>query len=457
MTECIARERLDFHPQTQIDVVADGPELSSDAGLLILRHLDEQLDLTHGFSKLVPDERDPSRVVHTRHEQVRQRVLQIAMGYEDCNDATKLRHDPMFKLVHEQLPNDSRSLSSQSSLSRFENAVSPQAIRAMMRYLERTYVESLPEDTELVILDIDPTDDPTHGHQELSCFNGYYDQHMYSPNLVIDGVSGELITALLRGGKAAASRGARSILGRVIRRLKERFPDVHICVRGDAHFGIPRVMRFLDGLNEELGSIDYLLGIQTNKALQRKLGEELPKVVKRRCEDTGRAARLFAEFEYRTRRSWIRSRRIIAKAEHLPKGANHRFVVTSFEGFPPEFLYRAYCGRGQCENHIKDFKRALFADRLSCHKFFANFFRLLLHVLAYRLMMALRNALKDIQPSMAHHQFDTLRLRLLKVAAVVTQSVRRVLIRLPRSFPLAHIFCQLLVWRPSERLVHNPG
>ena len=443
MTECIAPIRV-FRPrQLPLLVEFDAPEISSDAGWVLLRQLDERLGVTAGFAACLRDQRKAGRVRHSRCEQVRQRVFQIAAGYEDCNDADRLRQDPLLKTVCERTPHDAEGLSSQPTLSRLENSADGPTLRRLLRHHETRYVASLPVDQEVVILDIDSTADATYGAQQLSFFNAHYDEHIYHPLLVFDGETGELITARLRPGNAGASRGAAGILRRVIRKIRRRCPQAQIVVRGDAGFCVPKLLRVLDRLNTTLGGVDYLLGMAKNSRLLRQLEptQELAREVSNRRG--GETVARFTSFAYAAR-SWKRTRRLIGKAEHSRLGANPRFVVTSIEEFDSETLYRAYGQRGRCELYIKDFKNALQADRLSCSAFRANFFRLLLHAAAYQLMQALRREVASEAPTLGRAQFDTLRLRLLKVAALVHQNTRRIRIQLPRAYPQAAAFRNLL-------------
>jgi len=438
-TEC-NQTKFRFHPDFDIDVRADAPKLSSDGGLLLLRQADEWTGTCRWFAGCLSDERDGKRIQHSRQEQVWQRVYQIAMGYEDCNDSQELRHDPMFKTVCDRRPeDDADALSSQPTLSRFENAVSGRTLNLLRQRLEETYVAGLPADTQVVVLDIDSTDDETHGRQQLTFFHGFYDQHMYHPLLVFDGESGELVSALLRPGNAHAARSATSLLRGIIRRIKARFPQAQVVVRADAGYCLPRLLEALEELGRELGDVDYVIGIAKNPRLLA-IAEGTMEQARRWHEESGKHVRHFSTCRYAAE-TWRRERHVVIKAEHGERGANPRFVVTTLDEFPPQLIYdRGYCGRGQSENFIKDFKNALAADRLSCGLFKANFFRLLLHAAAYRLMRAVRAAAAVVVPELGRVQFDTLRLRLLKVAAHVTQSVRRILIRLPRAFPFAAAF-----------------
>jgi hypothetical protein len=432
-----------------IEVAADASRTSSDGGLLLLRQADEKLGLSERWASAIPDEREASRVAHTRLEQVRQRVFQIAMGYEDCNDADQLRDDPVLKAACDRLPNG-QALSAQPTLSRFENAIDARAIKTLINDLEQSYVDELPADTSLVVLDIDGTDDETHGNQQLTFFHGFYDHHMYHPLLVFDGDSGQLVSAILRPGNAHAARGAMCVLTRVIRRIKARFPSAQILVRADSGFCMPRILDRLEALNCELGDVDFSLGIAKNPRLLAMAAPAMAEA-ERRHEETGRHIRHFTTIRYAAT-TWRHKRHVVVKAEHHIRGPNPRFVITSLDEFDAGQIYDVvYCARGQAENYIKDLKNALKADRLSCSSFFANFFRLLLHAAAYRLMHQLRVAAQAVAPALARRQFDTLRTHLLKVAAHVKQTVRRIRVRLPRVFPLARAFQDIARYLQATR------
>lgn len=438
-TECTPQLTLPCHPQLPIVVQFDAPEISTDSGVLLQRLLDDELGLTAGFSACLPDDRDPSRVEHDRQEQTRQRIFQIVQGYEDCNDADRLRHDPLFKSACDRLPLDG-GLSSQPTLSRYENAADRRALFCLVNWFESSYVEALSPGTDVVILDIDSTDDETHGQQQFSFFHGYYDHSMYHPLLVYDGLSGNLITTILRPGNHHANRNALGTLRRVIRKIRKRCPRACIVVRGDSAFCSPKILAGLEKLDRKYGNIDYLFGIAKNKRLAQELE---PTMEKARARQTGDEKETqYTQFLYAAG-SWGRKRRIIGKAEITSLGENPRYLVTSIEGFEPEMIYRGYCERGRCELWIKEFKNALKGDRLSCSRFTANFFRLLLHATAYRLMHALRERIQPLSFELGKSQFDTLRLKILRVAAQVTQTTRRILVRLPRAFPEADLFRQI--------------
>lgn len=442
-TACIPQFELDFQSRP-IKVVCDAPDLSSDGGVLLLRQLDERLGLTASLGPLLPEGRARGRIHHSRLEQLRQRVYQISLGYEDCNDANWLRNDAALRLACDA---EGDPLSSQPTLSRFENTVTGRELNQLWRDFERQYVEGLDAAETLVVLDIDSTDDPTHGAQQLSLFHGFYNQHMLHPLLVFDAQSGQLITALLRPGRAHAAKGATTLLTRLIRAIRTRCPHASILVRGDSAFAMPRLLERLEGLDAELGDIDYVIGLAQNPRLLDAATPWRMRVAEQ--FEAGGFERRFGSFRYAAK-SWPAERHVIVKVERSDRGENPRFLVTTLDEFPPGLIYdQGFCPRGQSENFIKDFKNAIGADRLSCHRFIANAFRLFLHAVAYRLLHAFRAIVSKVAPvavtsagvlRLATAQMDTLRLRLLKVAAQVVTSVRRVLVRLPKSFPLAEAF-----------------
>jgi hypothetical protein len=430
----------------KVEVAFDAPESSSDGGLLLLRQADDRIGLSRWFASCLRDDRDPDRVVHERLEQVMQRVYQIACGYEDCNDADSLRHDPLLKTVCDRTPKDREGLSSQPTLSRFENSVRARDVVRLVHRFEDEWVASLPAGTDAVTLDVDATDDETHGRQQLSFFHGYYDEYMYHPLLLFDG-EGRLVSFMLRPGNTHASRRAAPLLERVIRKIKRRFPCAQVTVRADSGFCVPRVHTMLERLNEELGDVEYLLGMAKNDVLLA-LAKDAMSEAEELYKNGHRTVRHFTDFFYAAQ-TWEYELWLVAKAEHSSLGANPRFVVSSLLGFPPRMIYDAYCERGESENYIKELKNALQADRLSCESFVANAFRLCLYAAAYRLMYAVRERAAQVSPSLGHRQFDTLRLRLLKVAAIVSESMRRILVRLPRAYPLQHVFGGMLAPAPG--------
>lgn len=425
MTECSTQLTLGGIVAKPVVVDFRGGNLTSDAGVVWLRRVDERLRLTARLAGCLVDLRDPDRVEHPRIEQVRQRVYQIAAGYEDCDDADALRGDPAFKLAVGRLPEGQPHLSSQPTLSRFENAVTERELKRLSRELLATYLDTRPAPGQRIVIDVDATDDPTHGQQTFSFYHGFYRQHMFHPLLCFDAETGDLLALRLRPGKAHAANGVVKVLRRIVKKIKKRWPWVQIVLRADAGFAVPRLYRWCE--REDLG---YVIGLVTNETL-KDFHAPLAAQAAARYEEAKTKVRLVGEVGYRAG-SWKRFRRVIMKAEVTAAGTNRRFVLTNLDG-EAEALYDFYVARGDAENRSKDLKNALAADRLSCCSFTANAFRLLLHAGAYVLMHHLRRALAGTE--LAPVQFDTLRLRLLKVGARIRTSVRRVLVQGASAYP----------------------
>jgi hypothetical protein len=394
-------------------VAFDGGRLTSDGGLVWLAQADDQLGVSAAFARRMPDwRRGP--VQHPLRLLVRQRLLQIACGYEDQDDADTLRHDPLLKLVCGRLPDQGADLASQPTLSRLENAVDRRTCYRLAQTLVAVYLQERERAgaPEHVLLDLDGTDDPTHGAQEGSSYHGYYRQHMYHPLLIFDGHTNQLITAVLRHGTVHASHGVVPILRRLVAALRRRWPAVQIEVRADSGFALPALYDYCE--REQLA---YTIGLASNARLQA-LAAALVEQAKQQHTATGEKVRLAGERFYAAE-SWPHQRRVVFKAEELEKGSNLRFVVTSRTDLDPLTLYNWYVRRGEPELWIKDLKDACFADRLSCHRFWANQFRLLLHAAAYWLLDTLRRSL--MAAGMARLQLDTLRLRLIKIGGWVRE------------------------------------
>lgn len=425
MTDCTTQLSFWHLPKMTVTADFEGGSITSDGGMLWLRSVDDALGLTASLTSCIRDRRERGKVRHGMGELLRQRIYQIAAGYEDANDAGTLRQDPALKIAVGRAPESGADLASQPTLSRLENEVTERQLQRLSRALLSQYLAHRPDPTGAIILDLDSTDDPTHGQQELACFHGFYDQHMYHPLLCFDGTTGDLLAATLRPGNAHASSGAVATLDRIVTAIRKRWPGRRIIVRADAGFAIPALYDFCE--RRRLG---YVIGLITNSVLEGFHAPLLAQAVEQ-YQREGVKARLIDEVGYRAG-SWERFRRVIMKAEAMPQGTNRRFVVTNLTA-DPATVYDFYIGRGDVENRIKDLKVALRADRLSCHRFTANAFRLLLHAAAYVLMHALRALLGGTE--LAAAQFDTIRLRLLKVGARVRQTVRRVWVHLASGYP----------------------
>jgi Transposase DDE domain group 1 len=311
----------------------------------------------------------------------------------------------------------------------------------MMHAFECDYVASLPADLHDIVLDIDTTDDPTHGQQPLTFYNGHYDTYMYFPVFVFD-ADGRLASFRLRPGNAGGFRYATPLVARLVSKLKARFPQLKILIRADGGFCAPRFLAKIEALCQSFSDVHYVVGLPPNSVLCGLAKSDID-LAEHKTMAAGEPQRVFNDFTYAAR-SWPSTRRVIVKAEHLGDKPNLRFVVTSLKTREPIHIYeQLYCPRGQAENSIKDFKRALAGDRLSDTTYLANAFRLFLHALAYRLLDTVRRTCMRVAPILHKSQFDTVRLLLLKVSALVEQSARRVLVRLPASFPYAATFFAL--------------
>jgi hypothetical protein len=405
----------------------DGGRLTSDGGLPWLDQADEALGVCAALAVVIPEwRRGP--VHHALAALIRQRVFQIACGYEDQDDADTLRTDPLLKLVCGQLPETGHDLASQPTFSRLENAVDRRTCYRLAVALGEVYLRERERDgiPTRIILDLDGTDDPTHGQQEGSAYHGYYRQHMLHPLLIFDGETGQLITVVLRPGNTHGSAGVKAVLKQVVRRLRERWPHVRLELRMDSAGAVPAIYDWC-----EATGIAYTIGLIANPRLAALAAPLVAEAQRERAATGAEKVRLLGETTYQAE-SWDHPRRVVIKAEALAKGPNTRFVVTSRADLP-ETLYDWYVDRGEAEGWIKDLKVACCADRLSDHRFWANQFRLLLHAAAYWLLDTLRRWLAARR--VARMQLDTLRLRLLKIGGRVWQQADRVRLRLAAGHP----------------------
>jgi hypothetical protein len=427
MNDCATHSmRFETESTLALEAAFDGGRLTSDGGLLWLSEVDSKMGLCEAISECLPEWRT-RKARHSLASLVRQRVFQIACGYEDQNDSDTLREDPLLKMVCGSLPESGADLASQPTICRMENAATRSSCRQIAEVLFELYLTQTEKDgaPDKVLLDFDATADPTHGEQEGSYYHGYYRQHIYHPLLVFDGESGHLITALLRAGNTHASNFSVAILKRIVTRLRERWPEVNIEMRADAGFAVPAIYDYC-----EAEGITYTIALITNERLL-EMAEELLREAKEDYEQTGYKARLFDEDLYEAA-SWVHARRVVYKAEAVPKGTNRRFVVTT-RSDEPEDLYKFYARRGESENWIKDFKVHVRADRLSCQRFIPNQFRLLMHAAAYWLMDALRSKL--IESGARRMQLDTLRLYLIKIGGRVRELMTKVRLHLASGHP----------------------
>jgi hypothetical protein len=438
-TACIPQVTFEFQGLRQ-PVVArfDQPHASSDGGALLLKALDDRLGVTERLARSLRDPRQPGKIDHDLIELVRQRVYGIACGYADCNDAARLAQDPVHKLLLERDPLTGPDLASQATLSRFENAVGRQELYLASVGLADLVIEHHRERlggrARRITIDLDPTDDPTHGQQEFSFFNGHYDTWCYLPVVATLTFNAEptqsVVAAVLRPGTSPAKHGAIPLLRRLLARLRVAFPRARLRIRLDGGFASPEVFEFL-----EAEGVEYVVAMASNVRLVKR-SRRLMGRARMLSKASGQTEHLYGETRYAARK-WTRKRRVIIKAEvvrhpgRAPKN-NPRFVVTNLAD-TPEAVYQVYCGRGDMENRLKELHHGLAMDRTSCHRFLANQFRVLLTVAAYILFQTLQAHAHGT--TCADAQVSTLRERLLKLAVWVERSVRRIVLHLPTTFP----------------------
>jgi hypothetical protein len=459
-TECTAGQ-LEFHGLGRRAVVGDfdGGRISSDSGGLLLREVEQRTGILSRLSGCFVDHRDPDQIEHTLESLIKQRVMGLALGYEDLNDHDVLRADPLLALLSDvsdpsgqgrrRRQDKGCALAGKSTLNRLE--LTPEDASAGSRYkkivaraeamdelLVEVFLEAYDTPPEEIILDVDATDDPLHGDQEGRFFHGYYRAYCYLPLYIFCGE--QLLCARLRRADQDAAAGTEEELARIIESIRRRWPETRILVRGDSGFCREDLMGWC-----ERHEVDYVFGLAKNTRLKAAIAAELC-AAQAQYEASGEAARVFKDFRYQTRKSWSRQRRVIGKAEHLAKGENPRFVVTSLSttNLDARAVYEdLYCARGEMENRIKEQQLALFADRTSTHEMRSNQLRLYFSSFAYVLMQTLRRlGLKGT--ALAKAQCDTIRLKLFKIGAHIRLSVRRVCIAFSESYPYAELFRHIL-------------
>jgi hypothetical protein len=442
MTECNQEVfRFAAHFWRRVEAGFSAGQVSSDVGALLLRQADQKINLLGRVAACFTDRRSPLLVTHKLTEMLSQRIYGLALGYEDLNDHEQLRHDPLMGVLSGKRKVE-EPLAGKSTLNRMELPggskryhkidYAPEKIDALLTDL---FIESHAEAPEQIVLDLDATDIPLYGHQPERFFHGYYDSYCYLPLYIFAG--DQLLCARLRPSNVDGAAGALDEVKHIVAQLRSKWPKVRIVLRADSGFCREELMAWCEA---DQNRVDYLFGLARNKRLQKIIGQPMHEARLKHAE-TGYAARVFTEFQYQTRKSWARARRVVAKAEYLDKGENPRFVVTSLssdEWAAQELYEKFYCARGEMENRIKE-QMSLFAYRLSTEEMKGNQLRLYLSALAYTLVEALRRlALKGTE--WAEAQVDTIRLKLFKIGALVRISARRVLLELNSFYPWKHIF-----------------
>lgn len=418
----------------------DQQQGSSDGGAILLQAADRQLGLSASLAVWLRDERQSGKVEHSVHALLGQRIFGLACGYADTNDAARLTHDPVHKLLVGLNPGGEEGLASQPTLCRFENAFGPKELfrcaEALADTVLRRQQRRLKKRVRRITIDVDATDDPTHGEQQLSFFNGHYHHACYLPLLCFVTFNDEreqfLLTAVLQPGNAAPAGAGLGVVRRVIQRVRSYFPQARLRVRLDSAHATPQMLDYLDEAN-----VEYVVSLIANSVLDGK-AEAKMKGVRKISAASGQSERLYGECPYRTQKTWKTSRRVIYKAEVVREGErtprdNQHYLVTNFHQTPQWIYEQFYCQRGDIENRIKELHHGLEIDRTSCHGFWANQLRVLLTAAAYVLMQELR--IRATATECARSQVHQLRERLLKIGASLVVSVRRVVLHFPRSYP----------------------
>lgn len=413
----------------QVEAAFEGGDVTSDAGILLLRQIDSRLGLIEAAARCLKDPRDPAKVIHTVSDMLRQRIFGLALGYEDLNDHFTLRNDPGFQTgVDRDTP-----LASSATLCRFENRADKDLFWGFHNLMVDQFVASYTRAPEELILDFDATDDPVHGKQDKRFFHGYYDNYCFLPLYVF--CEDKPLVAYLRPSNIDAAKHAGAMLAWLVRRLRQAWPEVKIIFRGDSGFCRHTLLYWCEHHN-----VHYIVGLAKNPRLI-KLSKPVLDQAAEQYEQTHEKQRLFLEFQYGAD-SWKCQRRTILREEHTSKGSNPRYVVTNLDGDGQELYEKVYCARGEMENRIKEQQLQLFADRTSCHDWWPNQFRLFMSTLAYMLLEAIRRI--GLQgTAMANAQCSTIRLKFLKIGAVILRNTRRVRFLLSSGYPYQEQFAAL--------------
>ena len=422
----------------KLTVEFSGGDITSDGGCLLLRQVDQNLDLMKQVASVIQDIRKQSYVTHRLEALLRQRVFAIALGYEDVNDHTTLRNDPALQVAVGKLG----TLASNSTLGRLERKANREMALAIHERMIEAFIASFSEPPDELILDFDATDTEIHGNQVGRFFHGYYGHYCFLPLYVF--CNGQVLVSYLREANRDASRHAGAILKLLTARLRQAWPQVRIIFRGDSGFCRRRILSWC-----ERNQVGYIVGLAQNKRLNTLNGASM-RLAESLYRQTQQKQRWFQEFQYAAK-TWHTERRVIAKAEHTEKGANPRYVLTNLKGKPDWIYDTLYCARGEMENRIKEEQLQLFANRTSCHNWWPNQFRLLLSSLAYILVETIRRtALQGTE--MAKAQCQTIRLKLFKIGAVILSNTRRIRFLLSSAYPKKDLFFQV-----SRRLLNNTG
>lgn len=422
-----------YRGNIEVSVDFSAGEISSDGAVVLLEKLERKHKLINHLSKHIPDSRDPLRTTHSVEKLLKQRVFTLMQGYEDTNDVEHLKNDPLYQDVLDG------QMASQPTLSRFESSLGKQGIFDVCNAWIDRYVSSLAGRKEIII-DIDATDDPTHGQQQMSMFNGYYGQFMYNELFFHDGKTGQIIVPVLRPGNSHSNKWYVSILKRVIQKIEVAYPQLKITIRADGGFSCPAFYQLADDYN-----LDFVMGLPSNEVLKRKV-KRAERAIKHLYVSQGIKHQHFISYTYQAK-SWHKSQQCYTKVESTGKGLNTRHIVSNLPEKDARTIYfEVYVKRGETsENRIKEVKNMCFSDRLSNHGFWANFSRLLISSLAYEMFLLLKSAISKTTVKEAKKWcIDTIRVRLLKVGATIKATKRRIYYQLSKAFVHQDLFGQLI-------------
>jgi hypothetical protein len=422
----------------KVELSFTSPDISSDGGLLLLKECEKQVGIIKAITCCLEDDRNPSYVRHSYHEMITQRVFQIAAGYEDADDCDSLKSDNILKLCSGRLPSD-RDLASQPTMSRFENEPSSRELLRIGLAFVAGFIKSYATEPSVIILDADDTNTDVYGGQQGSLFNDYYGEYCFMPLHIYEGISGKLITTILKPGRRSKNVDVFTILSHLIKKLRRCWKNVKIVVRGDGHFCSHQLMDWCQNID----NVSFITGLAGNSVLNGLSASTL-KTAQKEYERTKRPVKLYHSFEYKAG-TWQNAQRVIVKVEISDKGSNIRYIVTDMREWRTRQLYeQGYCARGAMELRIKEHKTYLKSDRMSCSRFSANQFRLFLHSAAYVLLHTLQTeTLKGTQYATA--TFKTIREKIIKVAAYVKEMKTKIRIELPESCPQIAAFTQCLL------------
>lgn len=423
------QKTLDLFPASgkKVELSYTGEQISSDGGLLLLREVESQLGLLDGLSSCITDTRDYRYIDHSITELITQRVFQIAAGYEDCNDCNDLRGDMIFKTCSGRLPQTGDDLASQPTMSRLENAVGPKSLLQMGKYLLDTFVDSYATQPGVIVIDCDDTNNNTYGQQQLTLFNNYYHDHCYMPLHIYEGLSGKLITTILKPGRRNKQNNIASLLQKIVLHLRKKWPDTMIIVRGDSHFTSKDFMQWCASQSRT----GYITGLSGNKKLHQ-LAAVTIESAEREFKQYGKPVKRYHSFMYQAG-SWTAPQKVVVKVEVSHMGTNIRYIVTNLTSIRAKELYeKGYCARGAMELRIKEHKLYLKSDRSSCNSFYANQFRLFLHSAAYILLHTMQKQLFK-GTEYANATFKTIQNKVIKTAAWVKEMKTKIKVEFPKS------------------------